>query len=198
MRKTETILIALVMILAACDGGPAKPTVTDAQAANSNGTVYDERQREESESGSDYSDETISPDEDIYEERLGSAAADSGQALEADLDWEPIYFGFDEASLSAQAREDLARYARVLRTTPGIEVLLEGHCDTRGTEDYNLALGERRAQTVRHYLNQLGVEGDVLRTISYGELKPQDPRQNEQSWGRNRRVAFTFPPASRN
>lgn len=101
-----------------------------------------------------------------------------------------VYFEFDLASLDEAARERLARNAEFLRQRPEFVVSLEGHCDERGTNDYNLALGERRAQSARDYLLSLGIDGARLRTISYGEERPVCSTSDESCWQRNRRVHF--------
>ena len=80
-----------------------------------------------------------------------------------------VYFNYDESSLSDDARQQLTRTAALLETVPQLQVTIEGHSDSRGTNEYNLALGQRRADTVRDYLASLGVAPARLRTISYGE-----------------------------
>ena len=103
-----------------------------------------------------------------------------------------IHFDFDRSDLRNDAKETLSRHAQVLRANPGLNALIEGHCDERGTEEYNLALGERRAERVREYLVSLGVSVNVLRTISYGELRPEASGSNEAAWAENRRAHFTL------
>lgn len=103
---------------------------------------------------------------------------------------EHIYFAFDSAALSAMAQATLKRKADWLMNNPGANVTIEGHCDERGTNEYNLALGERRAESARAYLVDLGISGSRLSTISYGEERPLDPRSNEEAWAKNRRAQF--------
>ena len=103
-----------------------------------------------------------------------------------------IYFEFDLASLSEQARERLARNADFLRSHPEFVVRIEGHCDERGTNDYNLALGERRAHAARDYIAQLGIPAQRLRTVSYGEERPVCARSDESCWQSNRRAHFVL------
>jgi len=105
-------------------------------------------------------------------------------------DLERVHFAFDQFALSAEAREVLAANAVLLQTSPGLRVTIEGHCDSRGSDEYNLALGERRAKAARDYLVSLGVAADRLDTISYGEEQPIDPAGDEQAWAKNRRAEF--------
>lgn len=101
-----------------------------------------------------------------------------------------VYFDFDKADLSEESRSRLARNADWLRSHPEFEVRIEGHCDERGTNEYNLALGERRAAAAREYLASLGVSARNLTTLSYGEERPQCVESSEGCWGRNRRAHF--------
>jgi peptidoglycan-associated lipoprotein len=98
-----------------------------------------------------------------------------------------VYFELDESSLSDDARGKLARNADLLKSQAQFMVTIEGHADERGTNEYNLALGERRANAVRDYLGSLGVAGDRLRTISYGEERPVCTQSEESCWSQNRR-----------
>jgi peptidoglycan-associated lipoprotein len=99
-----------------------------------------------------------------------------------------VYFQYDEDSLSDEARERLARNAELLRTQPQFQLTVEGHADDRGTNEYNLALGERRANAVRDYLGSLGIDGARLRTLSYGEERPVCTESSESCWSQNRRA----------
>jgi len=101
-----------------------------------------------------------------------------------------IHFEFDQASLTDQARATLERHALWLQNHREAKVMVEGHCDERGTVDYNLALGDKRAQAARDYLVSLGVAPERLRTASYGKERPLDPSSNEQAWAKNRRARF--------
>lgn len=99
-----------------------------------------------------------------------------------------FYFEFDKSDLSAEAREALVYHARALMNNPGQRVRLEGHADERGTREYNLALGERRAQAVARYLQVQGVSSNQLEIVSYGEERPANPGTTEQAYSENRRV----------
>lgn len=101
-----------------------------------------------------------------------------------------IYFDFNVADLNAEAREVLARNANWMRSNAEQRVVIEGHCDSRGSTEYNLALGERRGLIVRSYLGQLGIGVDRLEVVSYGEEQPLDYGSNEAAFSRNRRAEF--------
>jgi len=101
-----------------------------------------------------------------------------------------VYFAFDNASLDQQAREKLRAQAKWLMENPGPTVIIEGHTDNRGTDEYNLALGSRRAESVKNFLTNIGVPASRLITISYGEEQPAVRGNNEDAWTKNRRVAF--------
>jgi len=105
------------------------------------------------------------------------------------LDLETVYFDFDKATIRDDARVVLRDNAEELMPTD-VVVTIEGHCDERGSEEYNLALGERRANSVKRYLTNLGVASNRLRTISYGEAKPAVEGHTEAAWRWNRRAEF--------
>jgi peptidoglycan-associated lipoprotein len=105
---------------------------------------------------------------------------------------EDIYFEFDSATLNAAAREVLQKKARFLDENPSVNVIIEGHCDSRGTNEYNLALGEARARSAHAYLMDLGIHPSRLKTVSYGEERPIDPAETEDAWAKNRRAHFVI------
>ncbi len=108
----------------------------------------------------------------------------------------PIHFDFDRYDLKLQARSILDEVGAWLLKNKDFNAIVEGHCDERGTAEYNLALGERRATAARDYLVKLGVDADRLSTLSYGEENPVDPRSNEEAWAKNRRAEFNIYPTS--
>lgn len=112
-----------------------------------------------------------------------------GVFLESSL-LKDIHFGFDQYNLTPEARKILSQNTELLLKHPRVKIQIEGHCDERGTIEYNLALGERRAHTTKGYLISLGVSPDKISTISYGEEMPIDPRYNEGAWAKNRRAHF--------
>ncbi len=105
---------------------------------------------------------------------------------------ENIYFAFDSDVLSEQSRQILNSKADYLSTHQDVTITVEGHCDDRGTSAYNIALGERRAESVKKFLVDLGVSADRLKTVSYGEERPIAMGQNEASWAKNRRTQFVI------
>ncbi len=112
--------------------------------------------------------------------------------LNRDSPLQPVFFAFDSADLDAAARAALDANAQVLRRYPTWVVTIEGHCDERGTAEYNLALGERRAAAARDYLVSVGIAAERLRTVSYGKEFPFDPGHTEEAWAQNRRAHFVI------
>jgi len=103
-----------------------------------------------------------------------------------------INFDFDRYDLTELAKEILVKNAEWLKEHAEVKIIIEGHCDERGSEEYNLALGEKRAQSVRDYLVSLGISPARIKIISYGESMPLDPRSNEEAWAKNRRAHFAI------
>jgi peptidoglycan-associated lipoprotein len=103
-----------------------------------------------------------------------------------------VFFAFDDYTLSSDAQGQLQAMADHLKKSQDAVVQVEGHCDERGSIEYNLALGERRAQSVKNYLTQLGIDAARLSTISYGEEKPAADGHDEAAWQKNRRAEFTL------
>jgi peptidoglycan-associated lipoprotein len=103
-----------------------------------------------------------------------------------------IFFEFDSAALSAEAQSILKAKAEWMARNTHLNIIIEGHCDNRGTTEYNLALGERRAESVKRFMQDLGIADDRIRTISFGEERPLAPGDNEEAWAKNRRAHFEF------
>ncbi|MDP2970490.1 MAG: peptidoglycan-associated lipoprotein Pal, partial [Deltaproteobacteria bacterium] len=112
-----------------------------------------------------------------------------GEVLESKL-LKDIHFDFDKYDIRSGDAEILKENAALLMKHPTLKIQIEGHCDERGTSEYNLALGERRANSAKKYLISLGMRADQISTISYGEEKPLDPGHNEEAWAKNRRDHF--------
>lgn len=192
--KRKWIILAMVLIVPAMlftvscakktvESAPATDTTDSARQAELDKQAEMERQKQ------------------LEEERLAAerAAALKGEAAGRDLMMaknrflnENVYFDFDNATLDYQAQELLKQKAMWLRDNPDANAVIEGHCDERGTNAYNLALGERRAESAKSFLVNLGISSTRLTTISYGEEKPVDMGQNEESWAKNRRASFVL------
>jgi len=106
---------------------------------------------------------------------------------------EDIYFEFDKSTLDSMSQDILSRKADWMRDNSAVVVSIEGHCDERGTNEYNLALGEKRAESAKSFLVDLGIEAYRISTVSYGEERPVDTAQNEEAWAKNRRAHCLIP-----
>ncbi len=128
-------------------------------------------------------------EEPIDEAALAREAAEAAEQR-AKSGLERIHFEFDQYVLTDGAKQTLADNAALLKAAPNVEVQIEGHCDERGSDEYNLALGEKRALATKNYLVSLGVPASRMSTISYGEELPLDFAQTEDAWAKNRRAEF--------
>jgi peptidoglycan-associated lipoprotein len=177
MRKglnSVLLLIFSVAFLAACEG--------------TTGTTKDDSTVTGSDSSSSSSGGATTT-------AAGSGSAWTGHPLDDPdslLAKRTVYFDFDESVILDQDRPILEAHAQYLSQNPGASVTLEGHTDERGTREYNLALGERRAIAVRQFTSLLGASGQQLRTISYGEERPAATGHNEEAWAQNRRVEIIY------
>lgn len=118
----------------------------------------------------------------------GAVVPGSQQDFVANVSSDRIFFGFDQFNVDAEDQATLRSQATWLQRNPAVRILLEGHADERGTRDYNLALGERRANAARNYLASLGIDPSRIETISYGKERPDALASNEEAWARNRRA----------
>ncbi|MDO3378183.1 peptidoglycan-associated lipoprotein Pal [Geoalkalibacter halelectricus] len=177
--RAAFVLVALSLVFSGCarqqpvDADIARaPAVTETRLPTTDPRAYDDAALQESRIR----------EADRYDRVPG--AAEIAAALER------VHFEFDAYTLSSRAQEILTRNAAYLRANPEVKVLIEGHTDERGSDEYNLALGERRAQAVRNFLISLGIAPERLSVISYGEELPMDPASNEEAWAKNRRAEF--------
>jgi peptidoglycan-associated lipoprotein len=129
----------------------------------------------------------MTPPAPINEDRVSTATLDE---INKNSPLKPVFFDYDSADISADGQKILDGNADVLKKNQAWVITIEGHCDERGTAEYNLALGERRAVSARTYLVSLGILADRIRTVSYGKEFPFDPGHNEAAWARNRRDHF--------
>ena len=119
------------------------------------------------------------------------AARDIGD-INKNSPFQPVFFAFDSSDVDAPAQQALNANAEIMKKYPSWVITIEGHADERGTAEYNLALGERRAMSARTYLVSLGLPADRLRTVSYGKEFPFDPGHDEAAWAKNRRAQFVL------
>jgi peptidoglycan-associated lipoprotein len=133
---------------------------------------------------------TFVPPEPVPDERITSST--SLDQLNKNSPLKPVYFEYDSSELSPASQAVLDENAAILRKNGSWMVTIEGHCDERGTAEYNLALGERRAVTARTYLLSLGIPATRLRTVSYGKEFPFDPGRDERAFSQNRRAHFVI------
>jgi peptidoglycan-associated lipoprotein len=129
------------------------------------------------------------PTEPVPEDAIGSKSLDD---LNRDSPLKPVFYELDSSELSDVAQATLQENANVLRKYMTWQITIEGHCDERGSAEYNLALGERRALTARDYLVSLGIPASRVRTVSYGKEFPFDPAHTDSAWSKNRRAHFVI------
>ncbi len=123
--------------------------------------------------------------------RESSSRGDSGTIASTRVaELQTVYFDYDQSVIRSDARPVLRANKQAIDDSNWDRIVLEGHCDERGSEEYNLALGERRANAVKQYLQSLGVPGSKIQTVSYGESRPAAFGSNESAWSQNRRVEF--------
>ena len=125
---------------------------------------------------------------------VSSIVAGSQEDLEQNVG-HSVFFGYDQYSLSPQAQSTLQRQADFLKQHTNVSIQLAGNCDERGTREYNLALGARRAEAARAYLVSMGVDSSRISTVSYGKERPLDPRSTEDAWSLNRNATTTITSA---
>jgi len=123
------------------------------------------------------------------EDTIGTKSLDD---LNRDSPLRPLFFELDSSDVSGEGQQVLQANAAVLKKYPTMQITIEGHCDERGTAEYNLALGERRALAAKNYLVSLGVGADKVKTVSYGKEFPFDPGHDEAAWLKNRRAHFVI------
>ncbi|MGE0725160.1 MAG: peptidoglycan-associated lipoprotein Pal [Alphaproteobacteria bacterium] len=169
MRMKVLSLVAAVLLVAACESTPETAPSTDASASSSSTTDPSAAGRTGVQSGG-----------------IGAVTPGSQRDLEVNVG-DRVFFDTDRSDLSPEARETVGRQAEWLRRFPNVRVTIEGHADERGTREYNLALGERRAVAVRNYLVALGIPANRVSTLSYGKERPAVVGSNDSAWAQNRR-----------
>lgn len=182
-RSALSLILALGVAAAACGSRtppvarPAPPPITTADGAAARPPAPPEP----------VSEPVIVPPEPLPVDSIASASLDD---LNRNSPLKPVFFDLDSNEISGSALAALNENAAVLKRYPTWTVTIEGHCDERGTAEYNLALGERRAAAARAYLVTLGIPADRLRTVSYGKEFPFDAGRDEAAYAKNRRAHF--------
>lgn len=170
---TYLVLISVVLTLGGCNFGPVKSDEDVADGRDAEAMQEDEDQR--------------------FSGDLGRAAQmEELNDPDSPLSKRVIYFDFDSSKITNEQREVIDAHADFLSRNPDVEVVLEGHTDERGTREYNLALGERRAQAVEQLLQVQGVSTDQIQVISFGEERPAALEHDESAWRLNRRVEILY------
>ncbi len=183
------ILVLSLVAVVSCAKKPPEPSDERARGREISRTEAAEAERQRK-----AAEEAARIDEQELEARKRAEARQEQEVQKAKDEFlsEKVYFEFDDSSLTDEAREVLQRKVQWLRRNPDACVIIEGHCDERGTDEYNLALGSRRAESIKDFLVKAGIEGSRLTTISYGEERPAVKGQNEEVWAKNRRAEFRF------
>ena len=187
MGKTWTgksaILIVLLTMMVAVSCAK-KPMETDPAAGDAAPAVTQPADHEGA----------VNPEEAarVSEEELMKKEAAARAEARADFENTAILFNYDSSAIQDSEVTSLEKKAEWLNSNPGVRITIEGHCDDRGTTDYNLALGDRRAARVKAFLESLGVSADRIVTVSYGEERPIDVAQTEAAWAKNRRASFVI------
>ncbi|MFC4347900.1 peptidoglycan-associated lipoprotein Pal [Kordiimonas lipolytica] len=174
LGKNIAIISAAALILAACSSTPEPETDTSSTDMSTEQSQTDTGAPTQPDMG-EVKQDTLDPIEVPGQEGLTAYAGDR------------VFFEYDSSEITAEARATLSKQASWLIRHPRVRVSVEGHCDERGTREYNLALGERRATAVKNYLIALGVPASRMNTISYGKERPAVVGNGESTWSQNRR-----------
>lgn len=182
-------LFAVTFFLAACE--TASQTASDSSGDSSSTTTTASSDASSSSSGDGSSSSSSSSASDSSSASAGAGSSTSTRTPAEKLTaiGNTVYFAFDSAALDPRAQQTLSRQAAFLKVNPSIKITVEGHCDERGTREYNLALGERRASASRDFLLAQGIDAARVRIVSYGKERPVVEGSNEAAWAKNRRSA---------
>ena len=173
LNKKIVFMQILVLGIMSCSENTKNIPITGADVDSASASEYSSEEEKSGISVTDNLDEKIKSNEEILIEELVEVG-------------DRVFFDYDESRFKSEGVETLKRQARFLLNNKDLTVRIEGHCDLRGTREYNLALGERRAFSVKSFLVSLGVEEGRISVISYGKEKPQSLGDNEASWAQNR------------
>lgn len=181
MKKGHVRLIILVVLVAAvvislgCGGKKTRPLEEEEALEEARRKAMEEEEARRRAQAAE--EEAVKPIQPAEEEPLGLNS---------------IHFDYDKYNLTGKSISTLSENAEILMEHPDLEITIEGHCDERGTDEYNLALGEKRALAARDFLVNFGIARPRVSVISYGEEKPVDPAHDEEAWSKNRRAEFVI------
>lgn len=181
LKSTITRLVVMLFALTLLASGCAKKPVAEEPAMTEQPVVEMQQQ-----APAGVVEEQVTDTAPAYDAAAVARSAEMAAAKGLKL----IHFDFDQYVLTDAAKATLVSNAGLLRAAPAVKVLIEGHCDERGSDEYNLALGEKRALATKNYLLSLGVAAERMSVISYGEEMPIDPAHTKAAWAKNRRAAF--------
>ena len=195
--KRFLLLAAGAALLTACETASEIDAVASGGSGSSEATSASSSVASTSDSGSS---STTSSSSGSTSSASASTASDSGSSYSYDTDpktalikvGDRVLFGYDSSDLDDEDRSVLDNQAEFLNQNPSLQVTIEGHCDERGTREYNLALGEKRASSVKDYLTSLGINSDRISVVSYGKERPQVLGSNKAAWSMNRRSVTTI------
>jgi len=201
-RKSIIMIVLFLCVGLVLSGCPKKTVVKDDASARKAEELAAQKERERLEAEKKAQEEARLKEEEAKREAARQEAAKrefekslqakktpgiEGEVFESGL-LKDIHFDFDRYDVRPQDTELLKQDAAWLAKAPNAKIQIEGHCDERGTSEYNLALGERRANSTKKYLISLGVKADRISTITYGKERPLDPAHTEEAWAKNRRA----------
>jgi peptidoglycan-associated lipoprotein len=182
IKRSQALIVAALALALAAGCAKKKPPVarptTPPGAAGSAST---------SGGATTVTEPTAVPPEPVVEDTLNSRDIDQ---INKNSPFQPVFFAYDSSEIDSAGQQSLNANAELMKKYATWVITIEGHSDERGTAEYNLALGERRAVAARTYLVSLGIPSDRLRTVSYGKEFPFDPAHSETAWSKNRRAQF--------
>ena len=199
MKQVSTVALSLVMIAALAACGPKKPASTGPAAPAPEAFPGAQPAKPAASDAGPIRTAPAPPSVPIDPPVVTSDPLDTAEIdkINADSPLKPALFALDSDELDDIARQVITKNAEVLKKYPTWIITIEGHCDERGTTEYNLALGDRRALAAKNYLVGLGIPADRVRTVSYGSEFPFDPGHDEKAWLQNRRAHFMLTARSK-
>jgi peptidoglycan-associated lipoprotein len=185
VRRFVAPVVTAMLIAGACGGDPPPPPPPPAGPDMDSLRAYQDSVRQAEEARRRAEAEAAAQRAAEAERQRAIAAA------RATLE-EMVFFDYDQSEIRNDAAEVLRRKVAILRASPQVRIRIEGHCDERGSTEYNLALGNRRAEAIRQFLSGFGISADRFEIVSFGEDRPLAQGSNEQAWSRNRRGQFVI------